>query len=162
MVRVDVLSFYSKILWAYTKYAHDKSKAHAILFAHIKKCGDPLRMVFYVDGLPALEKKEAHRERNTKRVKALMAAEVATNTLSERIGRGKPPTKAMFKNVDKNLRGGFTWSPQDREDFVDFLLGQQQDARLCRTEADNAIAADCQPTDIVLSQDSDFFAYDPV
>ncbi|KAF9536178.1 hypothetical protein EC957_012261, partial [Mortierella hygrophila] len=119
-------------------------------------------MVFYVDGHPALEKKEAHRERNAKRVKALMAAEVATKTLSERIGRGKPPTKAMFKNVDKNLRGGFTWSLQDREDFVDFLLGQQQDARLCRTEADNAIAADCQPTDIVLSQDSDFFAYDPV
>ncbi|KAG9071286.1 hypothetical protein KI688_005497 [Linnemannia hyalina] len=83
MVRVDVLSFYSKILWAYIKYAHDKSKAHAILFAHIKKYGDPLRMVFYVDGLPALEKKEAHHERNAKRVKALMAAEVATNTLSE-------------------------------------------------------------------------------
>jgi hypothetical protein len=68
----------------------------------------------------------------------------------------------MFKNVDKNLRGGFTWSFQDREDFVDFLVGQQLDARLCRTEADTAIAADCQPVDIVLSQDSDFFAYDSV
>ncbi|KAF9918007.1 hypothetical protein FBU30_000411 [Linnemannia zychae] len=107
-----------------------------------------------------MEKKETHRKPNAKRVRALMAAEVAINTLSERISRDKPPTKVMFKNVDKNMQGAFTWSLQDREDFVDFLIGQQQDARLCRTEADIAIAADCQVHDIVLSQDPDFFAYE--
>ncbi|KAF9934645.1 hypothetical protein FBU30_000969 [Linnemannia zychae] len=105
MVRVDVLTFYNKIRWTYTKYAHDKPKAHGILFAHIKNYGDPLRMVYYVDGVPAMEKKETHRKRNAKRVKALKAAEVAINILSERISQDKPPTKVMFKNVDKNMRG---------------------------------------------------------
>ncbi|CAO3569208.1 unnamed protein product [Mortierella alpina] len=34
--------------------------------------------------------------------------------------------------------------------------------QICETEADTAIAKDCQPADIVLSQDSDFFAYESV
>jgi hypothetical protein len=68
----------------------------------------------------------------------------------------------MFRIIDKGLRGAFKWSLEDWEDFVEFLLGQQLDARLCRTEADIAIAADCLSKDIVLSQDSDFFAYNSV
>ncbi|KAF8904552.1 hypothetical protein BGZ58_006494, partial [Dissophora ornata] len=119
-------------------------------------------MVFYVDGAPALEKTETHRERDEKRVKALRTAEVAVETLSHRVSQGQPPTKQMFKNVEKGLRGGFKWSLQDRKDFVEFLQRQRLDARLCRTEADVAIAADCQLQDIVLSHDSDFFAYDTV
>ncbi|KAG0298727.1 hypothetical protein BGZ98_000089 [Dissophora globulifera] len=119
-------------------------------------------MVFYVDGAPAVEKKETHRERYEKRVKALKSAEVAVETLSDRVRQGKSSTMQMFKNVEKGLREAFRWSLQDREDFVEFLQGQQLDARLCRTEAYVAIAADCQPQDIVFSQDSDYFAYDSV
>ncbi|KAF8943856.1 hypothetical protein BGZ47_004957 [Haplosporangium gracile] len=89
-------------------------------------------MMFYGDGVPALEKKETHRERDEKRVKTLKTAEVAIETLSDRVSQGKPLTKEMFKDVEKGLR------------------------------ADIAIAADCQPEDIVLSHDSDFFSYDPV
>ena len=126
--------------------------AHAILFEHIKKYGNPTRMVFYVDGAPAFEKKGIHRARNEKRVKALKAAKVAVETLNDHV----------FKNPEVSLRGGFKWSLRDREDPVDFLQGQQLDARLCRTEADIDIAAECQPKDIVLSQDSGFFAYGSV
>ncbi|KAF9538390.1 hypothetical protein EC957_006862 [Mortierella hygrophila] len=72
------------------------------------------RMVFYVDGAPALEKKETHHERNEKRVKALKTS----RSLSRR------PATA--------------------------------------TEADIDIAAECPPKDAVLSQISDFFAYDSV
>ena len=48
--RVDVLSFFNNIRWIYTRHADDKTMAHAILFEHIKKYGNPSRMVFYVDG----------------------------------------------------------------------------------------------------------------
>ncbi|KAK5815552.1 hypothetical protein F5H01DRAFT_405658 [Linnemannia elongata] len=162
IIRVDVLSFFTKIRGIYTKHADDKTKAQAILFEHLKKYGDPSHMVFYVDGAPALEKKETHRERNEKRAKALKNAKVAIETLGNRINQGKPPTKQMFKNVERSLRGGFKWSLQDREDFVHFLQAQELDAHLCRTEADIDIAAECQPKDVVLTQDSDFFAYDSV
>ncbi|KAF9551308.1 hypothetical protein EC957_009192 [Mortierella hygrophila] len=93
-------------------------------------------MVFYVDGAPALEKKETHHGRNEKRAMALKTAKVAVETLSNRVSQGKPPTKQMFKNVEKSLRGGFKCSLRDWEE--------------------------CQPKDVVLSQDSDFFPYDSV
>ncbi|KAG0303665.1 hypothetical protein BGZ97_001810, partial [Linnemannia gamsii] len=162
IVRVDVLSFFTKIRRVYTRHSDNKAKAHIILFEHIIKYGNPSHMVFYVDGAPAFEKKETHRKRNEKQVKALKNAKVAIETLSNRVMQGKPPTKQMFKNVESSLRGGFKWSLHDREDFVEFLRGRQLDARLCPTEADVAIAADCQPQDIILTQDFDFFAYDSV
>ncbi|KAF8939596.1 hypothetical protein BGZ58_009202 [Dissophora ornata] len=132
IIRIDVLSFHNKIRRIYTKHAEDKTKAHAILFELLKKYGNPSRMAFYVDGAPALEKKETHRERNNKRVKALKTAKTAFETLSDCVSQGRQPTRQMFKNVEKSLYGGFKWSLRDREDFVHFL------------------------------QDSDFFAYDSV
>ncbi|OAQ24036.1 hypothetical protein K457DRAFT_24528, partial [Linnemannia elongata AG-77] len=75
IIRVDVLSFFTKIRYIYTKHANDKTMAQAILFEHLRKYGNPSRMVFYVDGAPALEKKETHRERNEKRNKALKNAQ---------------------------------------------------------------------------------------
>ncbi|KAF8943175.1 hypothetical protein BGZ47_005701, partial [Haplosporangium gracile] len=84
-MRIDVLSFFKKIRWIYTKHAGDKTKAHTMLLAYLKKFGDPLRMVYYVDGVPALEKKETHRAREEKRVKALKTAKVAVETLNERV-----------------------------------------------------------------------------
>ncbi|KAK3840981.1 MAG: hypothetical protein J3R72DRAFT_446270, partial [Linnemannia gamsii] len=63
---------------------------------------------------------------------------------------------------ENSLRGGFRWTLHDREDFVEFLQRRQLDARRCSTEADVAIAADCQPQYIALTQVSDFFAYDSV
>ncbi|KAG9063354.1 hypothetical protein KI688_004236 [Linnemannia hyalina] len=137
-IHVDVLSFFNNIRGINIRHTDNKTRAHAILFEHLKKYGNPSRMVFYVDGAPALEKKETHHERNEKRVKALKTAKVAVETLSNRVSQGKPPTKQMFKNVEKSLRGGF------------------------KTEADIDIAAECQPKDVVLSQNSDFFAYDSV
>ncbi|KAF9565018.1 hypothetical protein EC968_004278 [Mortierella alpina] len=160
-LRIDVLSFFNKIRSIYTEHADDKVKAHSILHAHLKKFDDPLHMVYYVDGLPALEK-DTHCTRESKWAEALETAKVALDNLDACIRQGKSPTKQMFKTAEKNLRGGFKWSIQDRRAFVEFLQGQQLDARLCSTEADIAIATDCQPSDHVLSQDSDFFAYESV
>ncbi|KAF9130429.1 hypothetical protein BGX30_013492 [Mortierella sp. GBA39] len=131
-IHVDVLCFFNNIRGIYARHADNKTRAHAIFFEHLNKYGNPSRMVFYVDSAPALEKKETHHERNEKQVKAFKTAKVAVETLSNRVSQGRPPTKQMFKNVEKSLHGGFKWSLRDREDFVDFL------------------------------QDSDFFAYDSV
>ncbi|CAO3565510.1 unnamed protein product [Mortierella alpina] len=161
-VRVDVLSFFIKIRTIYTSYRDDKVKAHYILLEHLKKFADPAHTVFYVDGNPAVEKQTTHRSRDEKRNDALKSAEAALDTIQERVRDAKPPTKELFKNAEKGLRGGFKWSMQDRRDFVAFLQSQHLDARICETEADTAIAKDCQPADIVLSQDSDFFAYESV
>ncbi|KAF9126356.1 hypothetical protein BGW39_006692 [Mortierella sp. 14UC] len=113
-LRVDVLSFFNNIRRIYTKHP-DKTKAHTILFEHIKKYGNPSRMVFYVDGAPALEKQATHCLRDEKRVKAIKAAEVAVEKLSDRVNNGKNPTKQMFKDIEKGVRGGFKWSYRDRE-----------------------------------------------
>ncbi|KAF9956089.1 hypothetical protein BGZ72_003026 [Mortierella alpina] len=161
-VRLDVLSFFSRIRTIYTNYRDDKAKAHFILLEHLKKFADPAHTVYYVDGDPAAEKQATHRLREKKRNDALKTAKVAIEALNDRVSHGKPPTKEMFKQAEKGLRGGFKWTIEDRKDFVNFLRGQGIDARFCPFEADIAIAKDCQPADIVLSQDSDFFAYDTV
>ena len=139
------------------KHADDRTMARVVLFKHLKKFSDPSRMVFYVDGAPALEKKETHRERDERRVKALKTVEVAVETHSDRLRQGKPPTKQMFKNVEKGLQGAFKWSLQDREDFVEYLQGQRLDARLCGTEADVAIATDCRGTNSFLTEARNVF-----
>ncbi|KAF8933684.1 hypothetical protein BGZ47_010763, partial [Haplosporangium gracile] len=136
-VRVDVFTFFNRVREIYTKHADDKTTAHVILFDYFKKFGDSLRMVFYVDGVPALEKKETYRKRDEKRAKTLKTAEVAIETLSDRVSQGKPPTKDMFKNVE-GLCGAIKWPLQDRKDFVEFLH------------------------DIVLFHDSDFSSYDSI
>lgn len=100
IIRVDVLSFFTKIRGIYTKHADDKTKAQAILFEHLKKYGDPSHMVFYVDGAPAFEKKETHRERNEKRAKALKNAKVAIETLGNRIGK----TSSIFCRLKSSMR----------------------------------------------------------
>ncbi|CAO3570957.1 unnamed protein product [Mortierella alpina] len=146
----------------YINHRGDKGRAHLILLEHLKKYTDPANTVYYVDGYPALEKQATHRVRDEKRVKALTTAETAIKTIEERVSQARPPTKELCKKAEKGLRGGFKWSILDRRNFVAFLQGQQLDARFCETEADIAIAADCQPVDIVLSQDSDFFAYESV
>ncbi|KAF9280673.1 hypothetical protein BGZ68_007096, partial [Mortierella alpina] len=161
-LRLDVLSFFNKIRWIYTRYKDDKVKAHSILFEHLKQFGDPAHTVYYVDGYPAIEKEATHRVREEKRNDALKTAKAALDKFKERVSDARPPTKELFKKADKGLRGGFKWSIQDRRDFVEFLQGQDHDARFCETEADIAIAADCRPVDIVVSQDSDFFAYESV
>jgi hypothetical protein len=107
IMHVEALSFFNIIRRIYTTHANDKPKAHALLFEHLRKYGDPLRMSFYVDGTPALEKKETRLERNDKQVMALKSANVAVETFSNRLSQGKPLTKQAFKEVENSLCGGF-------------------------------------------------------
>ncbi|KAF9979205.1 hypothetical protein BGZ73_004091 [Actinomortierella ambigua] len=125
-IRVDVATFLSTIRATYTMNAQDKAKAHETLFNHLKRYGDPLQMVLYIDGDAANEKNETRREREEKRAKSAMSAQNAITLLADRVKTGQPPTKQLFK------------------------------------DADTAIATDCQLQDVVLSQDSDFMAYDSV
>jgi len=80
----------------------------------------------------------------------LRTIEIAAETLSDRVRQDKPPTKQMYKNVERV--------------FVEHLSGPSKigktSSSFCRTGTDVAIAKDCQLQDIVLSQDSDLLAYD--
>ncbi|KAG0360409.1 hypothetical protein BGX24_005570 [Mortierella sp. AD032] len=147
---VDVASFFSTIRTAYTKNITDRSKAHQALLAHISRFGH------------TSQKKDTHRKREKKRTKALESASSAVKVLEDRVDNGKAPTSQQFKDSTKALHGAFKWSLQDRIDFVAFLHQKQLQASLCNTEADVAIAVECKENDIVLSQDSDFLAYNTV
>ncbi|KAG0259713.1 hypothetical protein BGZ95_004607, partial [Linnemannia exigua] len=99
-------------------------------------------MISYVDGAAAVEKKDTHRKREKKRIKALASASSAVKVLKDRVDNGKAPTSQQFKDVTKALHGAFKWSLQDRIDFVAFLHQKQLQASLCNTEADVAIAVE--------------------
>ncbi|KAF9140353.1 hypothetical protein BGX20_007550, partial [Mortierella sp. AD010] len=135
-MRVDVASFFSVIRSTYIKNTEDKTKAHQALLGYISRFGDISRMVFYVDGATAVEKKETHRKREEKRAKASQNASTAMKVLENHVSCGKIPTSRQFKDVTKVLNGAFKWSHQDRHDFVAFLTQKQLDARICDTEAD--------------------------
>ncbi|KAF9930130.1 hypothetical protein BGZ67_005985 [Mortierella alpina] len=108
-IRVHVLSFFHKIRWIYTRHTDDKIITHAVLLAHINKFGDPSRMVYYVEGYLALEKQDTHRIREERTIETIKTAEAAIENLNERIQQARLPTKELFKNVNKNLRGEFKW-----------------------------------------------------
>ncbi|KAF9983597.1 hypothetical protein BGZ75_004918 [Mortierella antarctica] len=103
-IRVHVLSFFHKIRWIYTRHTDDKIIAHAVLLAHINKFGDPSRMVYYVEGYPALEKQDTHRIREERTIETIKTAEAAIENLNERVQQARLPTKELFKNVNKNLQ----------------------------------------------------------
>ncbi|KAI7817782.1 hypothetical protein BC939DRAFT_316439 [Gamsiella multidivaricata] len=53
----------------------------------------------------------------------------------------------------------FYWSLPIRASFVEYMTQAGWKIQTCETEADVAIARDCEPGDIVVSADSDMMAY---
>ncbi|KAF9926329.1 hypothetical protein FBU30_004096 [Linnemannia zychae] len=104
----------------YTRYSDDKTKAYTTLLEHLEKYRNSSRMMFYVDGAPALEKQETHCRRNEKLSKALNSANIPIEKLKECTRNDKRPIKQMYRDVEKGFRRGFKWSHQDRGDFVGF------------------------------------------
>ncbi|KAF9079164.1 hypothetical protein BGX23_004873, partial [Mortierella sp. AD031] len=56
----------------------------------------------------------------------------------------------------------FYWSQESRSSLAHYLTNNGWNVVVCPSEADIAIAADCQPKDIVVSGDSDMLIYDTV
>ncbi|KAF8958121.1 hypothetical protein BGZ46_002037, partial [Entomortierella lignicola] len=156
--RVDVLGSCFRVLRGiYSNNSQDK--AHDLILEELSKFGSPSVLVLYIDGQQADEKKQTFTVRNATRKKAAIRCSKSLDTLESWIQSNSRVRKRHFTDVISNLSSAFYLSLTCRKDLVDFLRGAGFDARLCLTEADVAIAKDFQDSDVVISSDSDMFAY---
>ncbi|KAF9992946.1 Rad2 nuclease, partial [Entomortierella chlamydospora] len=116
-------------------------------------------MRFYIDGLPAEEKKQTHTDRHERRQKALLKANAAVSKLEWRFANRKRIRKHYITDANKNLQQAFHWSLDDRKSFVAYMAKKDYDIVLCPTEADVLIAVECRPQDAIVSCDSDLLFY---
>lgn len=157
-IRVDVLgSFFLTIRNAYTACSWDV--AHGVVERQIEKLGTKKDMVLYIDGQPAQEKGPTIAQRAKRRQKALESTETRLQELETRVNDGLRVRKHHFAGVTKGLRSAYYWTADARRAFADYMLEHGWVVVYCPTEADLAIAKACQPTDIVLSRDSDMLYY---
>lgn len=68
--------------------------------------------------------------------------------------------KHHFIAIKRQLRSSFRWDAQSS--FASYMTTKGWRVVQCSGEADVEIARTCLPTDIVVSRDSDFFAYQSV
>ncbi|KAI7821004.1 hypothetical protein BC939DRAFT_456829 [Gamsiella multidivaricata] len=140
--RIDLLSRFSVIRTAYTQ--NSVEKAHAILEKDIEQFGSKDTVIVYVDGAQAQEKEHTAQARQKTREKAASRCKEALDFLQDRIDR----------NLKTNMASTFYWSLPIRASFVEYMTQAGW-----KTEADVAIARDCEPGDTVVSADSDMMAY---
>lgn len=114
-----------------------------------------------MDGEQALEKQETARFRKKSRAGAAAKCLTSLEKLETTINNLKP-RKRHFTDVRSSLSATFYWTLDDRRAFKTYMDGAGWSIQICQTEVDVAISADCQPDDIVISQDSDFLAYDAI
>lgn len=158
--RVDVLSFYAVIRNAYSH--HTPEKAHSILEQHLMRFGSKSNLILYVDGEQAFEKQGTAKCRKESREKATIKCTESLDKLEGIIINNVKPRKRHFTDVKTSLASTFYWSSQHRQSFIEYMKQAEWSVRICETEADVAIAVDCQPEDIVISADSDMLAYGSV
>lgn len=161
-IRVDVCSIhYTSIRRIYSNPT-DLNAAHAKLEQWLLKDGDKGDTRFYVDGMPAVEKKQTHDDRHQSRQNALIKASTTISDLETRLATKKRIRKHHIANANKHLLQAFHWSFEHRESFVEYMVNKGYDIVLCPTESDVLIAAECRPHDAVISSDSDFLFYKTV
>ncbi|KAG0075497.1 hypothetical protein BGZ93_004186, partial [Podila epicladia] len=139
--------------------SHPDEIAHGILESEITKFGPKKLLVLYIDGEPAVEKGFTSAIREERRKNSLEVADRHMDTLEKRNKAGLRLRKYHFANVTKNLSGAFYWSREKRQEFVRYMRDKNYTIIESPTEADLHIASDCQPTDVVVSRDSDLLIY---
>ncbi|KAG0245514.1 hypothetical protein BG011_002768, partial [Mortierella polycephala] len=82
--------------------------------------------------------------------------------MEARVGSQRKVRKRDFNKLFKNIRAAFYWSQESRNSLAHHLTNNGWNVVVCPSEADIAIADDCQPKDIVVSGDSDMLIYDTV
>lgn len=161
-IRVDVCATLNTSIRYIYSNPTDLQEAHGQLEQWLFKIGNKDNIRFYVDGKPAVEKKQTHANRHQVRQKSLVKADAALSNLEARLADKKRIRKHHLTNVNKLLKQAFHWSHEDRKSFVEYMLNKNYDIVLCPTESDVLIATECQPDDAVLSGDSDLLFYKTV
>lgn len=160
--RFDILScFFSTIRRIYTS-THDQHTCHIKLEQHLISYRVPKTSFLYIDGPSPDEKHATLKAREAKRALALQRAQACIGDMEARVGSHQTVRKRDFNKLFKNTRAVFYWSQESRSSLAHHLSSNGWNVVVCPSEADIAIAADCQPKDIVVSGDSDMLIYDTV
>jgi len=160
--RIDILaSFYSTIRRIHTT-SPDQNTFNTIFEQHLISHGIPKTSVLYIDGPSPAEKSATRETRETKRTRALQKAQACISDMEVRVGGQRRVRKRDFNKLFKNIRDAFYWSQESRNSLAEYLRNNGWRAFICLSEADTAIAFECQPNDIVISGDSDMLIYDTV
>ena len=154
------MSRFSVIRNAYTNSSVEQ--AHSILEKDIARFGTKENSIIYVDGVQAAEKEQTALARQETRKKAGERCKASLDVLEERIDKALKVRKRHFSDVKASLASSFYWSLAMRDSFVEYMTREGWNVVACPTEADVAIARDCQPGDIVVSADSDMLAYSTI
>ncbi|KAK3810077.1 MAG: hypothetical protein J3Q66DRAFT_391248 [Benniella sp.] len=159
--RLDLLgSLYPIIRNAYT--FHPVEVAHGIVEKAIRRLVNPTNSVVYIDGAPSAEKQGTHQNRKSTREKAVAKGQQELKKLEQRVQSDSRPRKQQFLSVEKSIRQSFLWLPSARDSLAGYLESKNYTVVVCPTEADVQIARDCQPTDVVISGDSDLLLYSKI
>ncbi|KAG0196672.1 hypothetical protein BGX33_001361, partial [Mortierella sp. NVP41] len=129
---------------------------------HLISCQVPKTSILYIDGPSPDEKRTTVKTRESKRALALQKALSCIDDVESRVEGGRRVRKSDFKKLSKNVRAAFYWSLDSRKSLALYLISKGWNVVECPSEADTAIATDCQPDDIVVSGDSDMLIYDTV
>ncbi|KAG0273526.1 hypothetical protein BGZ95_010671 [Linnemannia exigua] len=158
-IRVDVCSTHNTLIRNLYGNTTDLNTAHLKLESCLKKIGDKTRVRYYIDGEPAVEKRQTHADRHQGRQNAVDKAATAITKLESRLVAKQRIRKHHIADAYKNLRLAFHWRLEHRSSFVEYMSNEGYDIVLCPTEADVLIASECQPKDAVMSCDSDLLFY---
>ncbi|KAF9083795.1 hypothetical protein BGX29_002902 [Mortierella sp. GBA35] len=129
---------------------------------HLISCQVPKTSILYIDGPSPDEKRTTVKTRESKRALALQKALSCIDDVESRVEGGRRVRKSDIKKLSKNVRAAFYWSLDSRKSLALYLISKGWNVVECPSEADTAIATDCQPDDIVVSGDSDMLIYDTV
>ncbi|KAF9081596.1 hypothetical protein BGX29_004390 [Mortierella sp. GBA35] len=160
--RVDILATFFSFLGRTYTY-HDLSTAHTIFEQHLFARRIPkLTSVLYLDGPSPAEKRTTRELREAKRTTALQKALECINNMEERFNTGRRLRKRHFDQLYKHINAAFYWPLESRVALAQYLRANGWNVVVCESEADVAIAEDCEPGDIVISGDSDMVVYSSV
>ncbi|KAF9079548.1 hypothetical protein BGX23_003773, partial [Mortierella sp. AD031] len=115
--------------------------------------------VLYLDGPSPEEKRRTCELRMAKRTCALDKAEACIADLERVFKGGGKFRKEHFRKLTKHINAAFYLSLDSRKALARYLRDKGWKVVECPSEADIAIASDCQPGDVVVSSDSDMLLY---
>lgn len=162
--RVDILAcFFSTIQRIYSSQTPDQQTHHITFERYLQSRRLPKdTALLYIDGPSPDEKRTTREARETKRALALQKAQACIGDMEERVGGRRRLRKRDFSKLHKLANAAFYWSLESRKCLAEYLASKGWNVTECHSEADTAIAIDCQPNDIVLSGDSDMLVYNSV
>ncbi|KAG0195832.1 hypothetical protein BGX33_002539, partial [Mortierella sp. NVP41] len=137
---------------------NNQQRAHALMEQEASRFGSQANLVIYIDGGQSAEKQHTAQIREASRDKAITKCLNSLETLESRLSNDLRVRKRHFSDVRTALVSSFYWTQGQRLDYAAYMAQAGWNVKCCSTEADLAIAKDCQPGDIVISGDSDMFA----